>query len=282
MNNKLADHFRKPEMMIPLPSQGKFYEHPINLRIDNEIPIKAMRVRDEIEIKSSDLLFNGEALYSLIESCVPDITDARTMPVIDVDPILLGIKYASYGSKQDLNVECPKCAKENAFEFDMNDMISRIKFKDNLDDNVIYHEKKHVKSEITVKPFTLESNIKHRSMTTKQKMLVASLENSELDEETAKQMYTDTIKVCSNTLAEIIANSIISVKIGDEVFDDRDMIFEWVETMDRDLYADIKNKINKLSDDTFDKMVEATCQHCEHEFRTTLEFNPFTFFSESS
>ena len=46
-------------------------------------------------LKNPDALLNGEAVASLIKSCVPDIKDPKKMFSADVDALLIAIKDTS-------------------------------------------------------------------------------------------------------------------------------------------------------------------------------------------
>ena len=121
--NPLASHFRKVDMYVPLPSKGKYYDSPLELSTDLELGIYPMTVRDEIEIKSADALYNGNGLFHLIESCIPSIKNAANMPICDVDPILLGIRQASYGENLDMILTCPECKNETEYSIDMTKIL---------------------------------------------------------------------------------------------------------------------------------------------------------------
>lgn len=280
MTNPLLDHFRKTEITIPLPSRGQFYsEGSLTMNADNEVGIRSMRVRDEIEIKGADVLYNGEALYHLIESCVPSITNAREMPIFDVDPVLLGVKYASYGKKIDLSVTCSKCKEENKFEADLTTLLHKIVPKEGLSDNVLVYEG----AKITVKPFTLESSVRQQALKASHNMLIKSLDDPNIDEDRQKELFNEVLVSSAKMLNDIIAKSIISVQLSDdsELINDEGIIYEWVSEMGRDLHAKVKHKINDLSRYEFDTTMNGTCQHCDAAFTTAVEVNPFTFFSES-
>lgn len=278
MSNPLTEHFRKTEIFIPLPSKGKYYDTPVTMNVDNEVGIKSMRVKDEIEMKGADALFSGEALYHLIESCVPDIKNAREMPVYDADPVLLGIKYASYGSSVDLSVTCPKCETENSFSADLTTLIGKIQPKEDEDNTIDIDG-----SIITVRPYTLESSVKKRASDTRHAMLIKSLEDPDIDEDTQKEIYMNTIKESSDMLTDIVSASIVSVKIDEESEEitDKAIIREWVGEMNRKTYNKVQEKINSLSSINFDKNMDGVCQECSHEFSTDIAVNPFSFFSES-
>lgn len=90
--NPLQKYYRQPKLFLSLPSKGLYYEQG-NLKGDyTNMPIFGMTGMDEIIFKTPDALFNGEASSKVIESCCPYISDARTMPSIDVDAVLVAIQ----------------------------------------------------------------------------------------------------------------------------------------------------------------------------------------------
>ena len=89
MSNPLISAYRKPALYINLPSNGKYYDPKPKLSVDGELAVYAMTARDELITKTPDALFNGEATFSLIASCCPDIANPRQIPVNDLMVIML-------------------------------------------------------------------------------------------------------------------------------------------------------------------------------------------------
>ena len=99
-NNPLAKHFRQPVLYLKLPSGGKWYpEGSLDLPVTGEIPVFAMTARDEITFKTPDALMNGSSTVQVIESCCPSIKDAWKMPAVDLDPVLIALRLATYGKE---------------------------------------------------------------------------------------------------------------------------------------------------------------------------------------
>ena len=69
--------------------------------MDGSLPIRAMTARDELMLKSPDALLNGDSLVHIISSCVPDIIDPKKVYAPDIEAIILGIFFASYGKTID-------------------------------------------------------------------------------------------------------------------------------------------------------------------------------------
>ena len=70
-NNPLTQYFRQPAIYVKLPSNGNFYpESSIDLAVNGEYPVLPMTAIDEITYRTPDALFNGQAVVSVIQSCL--------------------------------------------------------------------------------------------------------------------------------------------------------------------------------------------------------------------
>jgi hypothetical protein len=81
--SKLAKYYRAPKLYVRIPSQGAF-NPDIEQSMSEELAVMAMTGRDETMIKNPDALLNGEAITSVIKSCVPGIKDPKDIPITDV------------------------------------------------------------------------------------------------------------------------------------------------------------------------------------------------------
>ena len=89
--NPLSQYFRQPAIHIRLPSGGQFYPvGSINMPPNGELPVLPMTAVDEITYRTPDALFNGSAVISVIQSCVPAIRNAWVMPSTDIDAVQIG------------------------------------------------------------------------------------------------------------------------------------------------------------------------------------------------
>ena len=113
-SNPLSQYFRQPAVFIRLPSLGKFYATgALEPTENNEYPVLPMTTLDEITYRTPDALFNGQAVISVIQSCVPNIKNAWSMPAMDIDTVLIAIRIATYGHEMDINTPCPGCENED-------------------------------------------------------------------------------------------------------------------------------------------------------------------------
>jgi hypothetical protein len=98
-------------LYVRVPSQGAF-NPDIEQSMSDELAIMAMTGRDESMMKNPDALLNGEAITSVIKSCVPGIKDPKDLPITDIDTLLIAIKIATNGDEHEVSAKCPKCNTE--------------------------------------------------------------------------------------------------------------------------------------------------------------------------
>lgn len=282
--NPLSKLYRNKNVFIKLPSEGKYYSD-IKLSVDGELGVMPMTAKDEIVLKTPDSLFNGESLKTVFESCVPDIKNPNEVPACDIDPIILAIRAATK-NELDMSITCPSCKNENTFEFNIIDMLSKIKKQEysnvlELQDNTKVH----------LRPYSLENlmklKLKEFNYIKMQRHIKTIINNSEKADEIGEQLKSDFASMfheITNLTMEIISNCITKVEIqndNEEITEvtDHNHIFEWVKNMDNTMYKDISNRIEELNKDGLDKSVNVLCPNCNHNFKTDLEINPVNFFT---
>jgi len=127
-NNPLRQYFRQPAIYIELPSQGKFYpQGALNMPQTNKLPVYPMTAIDEITYRTPDALFNGQATVNVIQSCVPDIKNAWSIPSMDVDTVLVSIRIASYGHEMGFSTQCPACQHVSDQAIDLRNVLDSMR-----------------------------------------------------------------------------------------------------------------------------------------------------------
>ena len=110
IQNPLSAYFRAPKLWTNIPSSGKFYDADvITIPESGEFAIYPMTTKDELVLKNPDALLNGEAVATLIKSCVPEVKQPKKLFSADVDALLIAIRGASGGDLVEVNAECPEC-----------------------------------------------------------------------------------------------------------------------------------------------------------------------------
>lgn len=275
--NPLSQYFRQPAVYIRLPSQGKFYAAgSLDMPANGELPVYPMTTMDEITYRIPDALFNGSAVTSVIESCVPNIKDAWQVPNTDIDTLLIAIRLATYGHELDIDTKCPKCAAENSYGVDLRRTLERIVAPD--------YDKPVVRGdlEIYLRPLDYKDvNANNLTQFEEQKALQA-LTSAEGDEAAKSQALGDMLKKITQVTIYALAKSIALVKTPTARVTELAHIQEWLSNCDRQLFAAIRDSIIEAKQSSEIPPLDLKCQDCSHEFKQVFTMNMTDFFADAS
>jgi hypothetical protein len=129
--NPLKQFFRQPAIYLRLPSGGEFWpDGSVDMPANQELPVFPMTAIDEITYRTPDALYNGQAVISVIQSCIPSIRDAWKMPTTDLNAALVAIRIASYGHEMEMITTCPSCNTDSEFVLDLRLILDKLKTGD--------------------------------------------------------------------------------------------------------------------------------------------------------
>lgn len=269
--NPLVKYFRQPKIFIQLPSKGLFYE-PGALKGDyNNVPIFGMSGMDEILLKTPDALFNGEASSKVIESCCSYIVDAKKMPSIDVDAVLVAIRMATYGEEMTVTHSCNNCKAVTDYKIDLKTIIeyfSSINF-----DNIVNFNSMVIK----LKPLTYEEMTKFNIENFKLQRTLYQLEG--LSEEEQQAHISEIYKKLAEIQVELFMFSIESVQTQDALVTDKEMIKEWLQNSEKDVYKEIKEHLDKNKNIWSIPKQHVKCSECGHEESFSVSVDQSNFFA---
>tara|TARA_B100001094_G_C18163912_1_gene790919 strand:- start:284 stop:1123 length:840 start_codon:yes stop_codon:yes gene_type:complete len=279
MQNPLEDYYRQKEIYIPLPTQGLWYENKPNLTNDGEIGVLPMTLNDEMLLNIPDTLYNGESIFNLMKSIVPDIIDPAELSLPDVDVILLASRAMTYDKKMQVESKCTHCENFSSYEMSIPDILSQI----NLIRGGITIELE--KLQIELRPNTLKSmnafNIKNLTTT----QLVSKLANAEGDrKEELSKHYMESLREITIANIELLSDAIVKVTTPDgKEVTDQASIQQWLANAKKSVLTQIENNSRKLNLNGLPDTYDFTCSHeeCGKEFKGIVEFNPSFFFSNS-
>lgn len=273
--NPLSKYFRKPTTYIQLPSRGIFNPEIKQSMID-EVGILPMTALDELELRNPDALLNGEALVTIIKSCVPSIPDPTKLPNIDVEALFLAIRYATYGSQTTHSHTCTNCNETSDYNIDINYILSKFPTIDKQP-IIEYNGLK-----VYIRPNTLESVTRVAFIEAEQLKMIeyyASPEfKSDAVENSVKKIYDSFHRIATHNV-DLISDAIAKIEMEDGVFvEDRNFISEFVRNIPKDVADNIKSKVQKISNKPKDiGKMEFTCAECGHNEEVNIEFNPVNF-----
>jgi len=277
MANPLTKHFRQPAIYLALPSRGRFYpDDGIELTATGTIPVYPMTVKDELALKTPDGLLNGQAVIDVIKSCCPAIRDPWEMPAVDLDPIFIAMRLASYGKGMDFNTKCPHCKETSEYAIDLNKILDTLSTAD--------YSKLFVLDGLSIKfkPQKYKNMNRISMINFEQDKLIQNVINNEtLSEEEKMTQFKVSFERIRQLNIDLVIDSIdsITTKQG-EMVNDRGMIEEYLNNCSRQVYEDIKKAIEELVDAYKIKPLELTCSsdECGKPFTTTLTFDQSNFF----
>lgn len=273
LNNPLRQFFRRPALYLSLPSKGQFYpEGAIEPTENGEFPVYPMTAIDEITSKTPDALFNGQAIVSVIKSCIPAIKDPWAMPSIDIDAVLIAIRAASNGTDLEIESKCPSCEEESKYGVNLIGLLGLMKAGDY--DTLINSGDLKIK----IKPLNYtdinKGNLAQFDMQREISNLGTIVDDAERNEKSNITMLK-----LSKMNIDMMVNSIEYILIpGNEQVTDKGFITEFLENCDKGVHELLRTTIAKLRDNTTIKPQKIKCIHCSNDYDQPLLLNVTDFF----
>ena len=230
--NPLSRHFRQPKLWITLPSRGNFYPNgSIEMPSNGEFPVLAMTAKDELRFKTPDALLNGQSTVDVIQSCMPNIKDAWSVPSIDVDAILIAIRMATYGEKMEITSVVPGINDERKYDVDLRMLL----------DTLIATEYENLISvgdfKIEVKPLSYKNFTEAALKTFEERRLIKVLDDDTLEDSDRIAKFNESFERITNLNISIVTKSVVAVQFQDEpVVTNPEFINEFFDNADKEVY----------------------------------------------
>ena len=274
MNNPLLDFYREKEIYVTLPTQGKWYKNKPKLTDDGEIGIMPMTMKDEMLLNIPDSLYNGESLYEIFKSIVPDIIDPYEISIPDVDVLLLASKAVSNGPDLPIDTRCPHCQTLTSYSISLTTILSKVKKIE------LVTEVEVKKLKIKMRPNTLASVTASsmQSIESARYILKMQKDNPEQNHDMIKR----SLETATAAGIGVLADAIESIELPDgTIVTDFDQILDWVKNSDASTISVLKKLSVKMNDSGIEKTFSFTCgnEECNKEFIAPMEFNPAFFFT---
>lgn len=242
--NPLTAYMRRPKIFLRLPSQGRYWpEGSIELSEDNEYPVYAMTVKDELMLKTPDALLNGYATTSVIQSCIPAIKDAWQLPSIDLDAILIAIRIASYGEKLEMDVAIPGTEETEPFEIDLRPIL------DSVISGVVWEPVVKVNDEITVhiKPVNYKNLTQANIMNFEGERVLMQMLDQDISEEVKVQLMNQAATILAESNVIQVVNGIERIDTSEGSTDDQTFIKEFLNNSDPTVFKAVSHKFKELN-----------------------------------
>ena len=275
--NPLAQYFRQPAIYIRLPSQGQFYP-PGGLveTANSEYPVLPMTTMDEITYRTPDALFNGSAVVSVIESCVPNIKDAWNMPSIDIDTVLTAIRIASYGHSMDISVRCPSCSTESDYAVDLRRALESIR-GDGYESALEIGEMR-----LWFRPMTYQQLNANSMEQFEEQKIMQSLDGEEIAQEERLRRLSDVLKKITAMTTRALSTNIDRVETPSGTVSDVTHITEWLANCDRQVFNTVRDAILDRKRQSELQPLHMTCGQCDHKYDQIYTLDMSNFFAGAS
>lgn len=279
-SNPLSGYFRAPKLYTKIPSGGKFYTPDIvDMPTSNELPVFPMTAKDELVMKNPDALLNGEAVASLISSCVPNVKKPKSLISNDVDALLVAIQGATYGDDIDVKGACPTCGKECSGIASVEGALETMTVLEKT-----YTFETHNGLTVELKPFSYDSTVKAGIANFKSTRSLQSLAEIKDEMEQLRAFNESFLRIAALNF-ELIVDSVASISGLDETgnkftVNDSKVIREFLENCETVIGKTIEEKIGSINKIGVNKTVQLECE--DHgPFTQEVGFDPVNFFTAS-
>jgi hypothetical protein len=243
-----------------------------------------MTAGDELNLKNPDALLNGKAIELLIESCVPQVNNVRSMLAPDVDTLLIAIRAATNGGQMKVDLLCPKCGTTNELSADVASILHQ---QPKLEPpySVIYQD-----LVVFIKPYNFAAQIKAAITAfdaTKQIQQKTNRDQARIEEnEELSKLLAENIKKITDikfdllldTITHIVCNYNHKDQTGD-VVTDKKYIREFLTNVHKKVVDQIQAEVTKINElVSARKELDVKCASCGHEWTGSIDFNPSSFF----
>lgn len=276
-SNPLKQFFRQPSIYIRLPSQGQFWEPgSIDMPRNGEVPVLPMTAIDEMTYRTPDALFNGQAVVSVIESCIPCIKDAWQCPTIDLDTILIAIRLASFGHEMQIDTVCPHCSNSEEYGVDLRNILDNLKAAD-YTQNIINGD-----LEIYFRPLTYRQTTDNTLRQFEEQKVLNVIPDVEMEDREKLSRLNAALSNLTKLTIETLAQTISLVKTPNATVSESEYITEWLANAPSSIFDRIKDHVIGLREVSEIKPLAINCVQCQQTFEQSITLDQAFFFGDAS
>jgi hypothetical protein len=275
--NPLRHFFRQPAIYLRLPSGGKYWSpDALNMTQNKELPVLPMTAIDEITYRTPDALFNGQAVISVIQSCIPNIKNAWLAPNVDINAILVAIRIASYGHNMGISTTCPKCQNEDQYDIDLRNILDQIAAPD-------YSQTiKHGDLEIAFHPVTYKDQNDTNQMQFEEQRMIRAIPGSDLSDDEKIAKLNAALKHITELTVDAMKFNIASIRTPQALVTEPEFIHEFLNNCDRNLFSKIRDRVIELRSASELAPIKITCSACSNIYEQSMNLDQASFFETAS
>jgi hypothetical protein len=275
--NPLQRYFRQPAIYLRLPSDGRFWKDgALEMPQNRELPVYPMTAVDEITYRTPDALFSGQAVIDVIQSCIPAIKNAWSIPTVDLTAVFVAIRIASYGHNIDVGVTCPSCQNTDDYSLDLRSVIDQLKCPD-------YNQKVNYGDlEIVFRSMDYEQQNRINVQQFENQRMINLIPESDLEDQEKLNQMAQVMKNITRLTVEALKYSVASIRTPEAVVSEPEFIDEFLNNCDRQVFDQIRDTAVKLRQETEIRPLQITCQGCSHQYEQQINLDTASFFGPAS
>ena len=275
--NPLKQYFRQPAIYLRLPTGGKYWPPgTIDLTHNGEFPVYPMTAIDEITYRTPDALFNGQAVVSVIQSCMPNVKNAWAAPITDINSMLVAIRLASYGHELEISSTCPSCETVDEYALDLRHVLDQLKMPD-FESVMQYGD-----LEISFGPISYEIQNRSNQEQFDEQRMIQSVTESDLPEQEKLKRLNDAMRRITELTIDALKWSIAGIRTPTAIVSETEHIQEFLVNCDRKLFNLIRDHVIKLRKVSELTPLDIVCDNCKHEYKQTVTLDMTSFFEPAS
>ena len=277
--NPLRQYFRRPSIYLRLPSGGDFWPpESLSATQNGELPIFPMTAIDEITYRTPDALFNGDAVVSVIQSCVPNIVNAWDTPASDLNSILVAIRIASYGHELEMGSTCPACQNEGEYKLDLRTVLDQLQAPN------FKHSINHGDLQIFFQPISYRHQHETNAIQFEEQKTIQMIPGSDLPDEEKIKRLNGALKRITELTVNALKYSIAGIKTPTALVTEPEFIQEFLNNCDRTLFNQIRDHVIDVKAEAEMQPFEIQCpeQECKNKYMQTITLDMTSFFEDAS
>lgn len=242
--NPLSSFGRHPKLELNLPSEGKWYpDGSLELNANNTVSVRSMTGSDDLKFKAGDASMGGSNVLNLIASCIPNIKKVQDIPSIDLDALLLAIRWASYGQILKQTIQVPNTTITKTIQVDLEKVLGKLSSSSqSWDETLTITSDDNTTLIILVKPINVSTLFSKTQQIQEQKESI--IKNSSVSKSLDAPSFNVAVNQLSNVAIELIASSIESLILPDGTkISDQPSILKIIQDLDVSYFNAIRDHI---------------------------------------
>jgi bacterioferritin-associated ferredoxin len=278
VKNPLAQFFRQPKIYMTLPSNGKFYPpDALDMPENGELPVFAMTAKDELLMRTPDALMNGASTVEVVKSCVPNIKNPWFMPAVDIDAVLMAIRYATFGQDMEVTTTCPKCSESAEKVVDLRSLLDTLR-------HVEFTERLEVDNDMIlwIRPLTYDQITRTALKTFEQQRIFSIVNDESITDDRKLELFQSSFIKLTELTIDTVSDSIDKIECAAGIVTDQAFIKEFLANTDKKIFASVQDAVSKSREAGKIDALATECPSCQHQYQVTLSFDQSDFFGAAS